>query len=284
MTDPVFDDPRVTALLDLALREDVGDGDRTSEATVPPTARARGRLLAKERLVVCGLPLVERVFARLGPLAITWQARDGDVGVPGGVLGLLEGSARTLLAGERVALNFLQHLSGVATLTHACVERVRGTKLVVRDTRKTVPGLRVLEKYAVRCGGGTNHRMGLDDAILVKDNHLALGGGDFAAAVHAARARWPDLPLEVEARTLAEVERALAAAPDLVLLDNMTPDEMRRAVALAAGRVPLEASGGVTLENLAAVAASGVDYVAMGQLTHSARAVDLSLKLEPLRA
>ena len=163
------------------------------------------------------------------------------------------------------------------------MERVRGTKLVVRDTRKTVPGHRVLEKYAVRAGGGTNHRMGLDDAILVKDNHLALGGGDFAAAVRAARARFPSLPLEVEARTMAEVERALAAAPDLILLDNMSVDDLRSAVARVAGRVPLEASGGITCDGLAAVAATGVDYVAMGELTHSARAVDVSLKLEPLR-
>lgn len=282
MTDPVFDDPRVAALLDLALREDVGAGDRTSEATVPEAARARGRLLAKEALVVCGLPLVERVFARLGGVAAAWQAADGDAVPAGRVLGVLEGRARTLLAGERLALNFVQHLSGVATLTRACVERVAGTRLRVRDTRKTVPGLRLLEKYAVRCGGGTNHRLGLDDAILVKDNHLALGGGDFAAAVRAARARFPDLPLEVEARSAAELERALAAAPDLVLLDNMSVEALRAAVERVGGRVPLEASGGITLDTLAAVAATGVDYVAMGELTHSARAVDVSLKLEPL--
>lgn len=282
MSDPLFDDPRVAALLDLAVREDVGAGDRTSEATVPDAARARGRLLAKERLVVCGLPLVERVFARVGGVAAEWRAADGEVVEPGTVLGLLEGRARTLLAGERLALNFVQHLSGIATLTAACVARVAGTKLRVRDTRKTLPGLRVLEKYAVRCGGGENHRMGLDDAILVKDNHLALGGGDFDAAVREARTRFPSLPLEVEARTLAEVDRALAAGPDLILLDNMSVDELRHAVARVAGRVPLEASGGITLDTLAAVAATGVDYVAMGALTHSARAVDVSLKLEPL--
>jgi nicotinate-nucleotide pyrophosphorylase (carboxylating) len=282
VSDPVFDDPRVAALLDLAVEEDVGAGDRTSEATVPEAARARGRLLAKERLVVCGLPMVERVFARLGGVAVTMRSRDGERAEPGTCLAILEGRARTLLAGERLTLNFVQHLSGVATLTAACVERVRGTRLVVRDTRKTVPGLRVLEKYAVRCGGGTNHRMGLDDAILVKDNHLALGGGDFDAAVRAARARFPSLPLEVEARTTAELDRALAAKPDLILLDNMTADEIAAAVAHVAGRVPLEASGGITLETLAAVAATGVDYVAMGQITHSARAVDVSLKLEPL--
>ena len=283
MSDPVFDDPRVTALVDLALREDVGAGDRTSEATVPETARARGRLLAKERLVVCGLGLLERIFGRLGAVTIALHAHDGDDVAPGTVLAVLEGPARALLAGERLALNFVQHLSGVATLTAACVARARGTTLVVRDTRKTLPGLRVLEKYAVRCGGGTNHRMGLDDAILVKDNHLALGGGDFEAAVRAARARFPSLPLEVEARTLAEVDRAVAAKPDLILLDNMTVEQMRGAVAHVAGRVPLEASGGIRLDDLAAVAGTGVDYVAMGALTHSARAVDVSLKLEPLQ-
>jgi nicotinate-nucleotide pyrophosphorylase (carboxylating) len=284
VSDPVFEDIRVTALIELALHEDLGEGDRTTEATVPASARARGRLLAKEALVVCGLPLLPRVFGELGEVAIKPHATDGDRVDAGTVLADLEGPARALLGGERLVLNFLQHLSGIATLTRECVDAVRGTRLVVRDTRKTVPGLRVLEKYAVRCGGGTNHRMGLDDAILVKDNHLALGGGDFAAAVRAARARRPTLPLEVEARTLAEVERAVAAQPDLILLDNMTPDAMRAAVTLVAGRVPLEASGGITMETLRAVAETGVDFVAMGALTHSARAVDLSLKLEPVRS
>jgi nicotinate-nucleotide pyrophosphorylase (carboxylating) len=281
MSDPVFDDPRVSALLDLALAEDLGEGDRTSEATVPAAARAHGRLLAKAPLVLAGLPLAERVFDRLGGIEVEYLAHDGDAVAPGTVAARYTGGARTLLAGERLVLNLLQHLSGIATATRACVERVRGTKLVVRDTRKTVPGLRVLAKYAVRCGGGTNHRMGLDDAILVKDNHLALGGGDFDAAVGSARAQFPELPLEVEARTMAEVARAVAAKPDLILLDNMTPDELRRAVALVAGRIPLEASGGITLDTLAAVAATGVDYVAIGAITHSAGAVDLSLKLDP---
>jgi nicotinate-nucleotide pyrophosphorylase (carboxylating) len=280
VSDPVFDDPRVSALVELALSEDVGAGDRTSEATVPEAARARGRLLAQEPLVVCGLPLVERVFARLGGVTATWHVHDGDRVDAGTVLGVVEGGAWTLLAGERLVLNFVQHLSGVATLTAACVAQAGGTELRVRDTRKTVPGLRALEKYAVRTGGGTNHRMGLDDAILVKDNHLALGGGDFMAAVQAARSRFPSLPLEVEVRTLAEVERAVAAKPDLILLDNMTIAQLREAVDLVAGRVPLEASGGIRLGDVAAVAATGVDYVAMGELTHSARAVDVSLKLE----
>lgn len=279
---PPFDHPLVAALIALALAEDLGAGDRTSEATVPVTARARGGLLAKQDLVVCGLPLLERVFGTLEPVECRLVAAEGQTVRPGDVVATVEGSARTLLAGERLALNLIQHLCGIATLTRRYVERVAGTGLVVRDTRKTVPGMRVLAKYAVRTGGGTNHRLALDDAVLVKDNHLALGGGDFEAAVGSARARFPDLPLEVECRTLAEVERAVAAAPDLILLDNMSRDDLAAAVRLVAGRIPLEASGGITLEDVAAVAATGVQYVAIGALTHSAPAADLSLKLEPL--
>ena len=272
----------MTALLALALAEDLGAGDRTSEATVPATARARGRLLAKEELVVCGLPLLERVFGRLASIECRLLASEGQLARAGDIVATVHGPARALLAGERLALNLIQHLCGIATLTRSYVERVAGTPLVVRDTRKTVPGMRMLAKYAVRTGGGTNHRLGLDDAILVKDNHLTLGGGDLAAAVGSARARFPDLPLEVECRTMAEVERALAAAPDLILLDNMSLDDLAAAVRLADGRVPLEASGGITLDELAGVARTGVQYVAIGALTHSAPAADLSLKLEPV--
>src|SRR5262249_53087880 len=180
----------------------------------------------------------------------------------------------------RLVLNLVQHLCGIATLTPRDVERVAGTGLVVRDTRKTVPGMRILAKYAVRTGGGSNHRLRLDDAVLGEENHLPPRGGDFDAAVRASRALRPDLPLEVECRTLAEVERALAAAPDLILLDNMSLDDLAAAVRLAGGRVPLEASGGITLEQLPAVAATGVNYVAIGALTHSAPAADVSLKLK----
>lgn len=280
--DAVFDHPLVVRLIDLAIAEDVGGGDHTSEATVPETARARGRLLAKQDLVVCGLPLLERVFDRLGGASVALIAAEGQAVKAGSVVATALGSARTLLAGERLVLNLVQHLCGIATLTRACVARVAGTGLVIRDTRKTVPGMRVLAKYAVRAGGGTNHRMALDDAILVKDNHLTLGGGDFAAAVTASRRDFPGLALEVECRTMTEVQRAVDAKPDLILLDNMTPAELREAVALVAGRVPLEASGGIGLDDLPAVAASGVQYVAMGALTHSAGACDLSLKLEPV--
>ena len=280
--DPVFNAPDVRALVERALAEDVGAGDRTSEALVPADARARGRLLAKQRLVVCGLPLFVQVFDVVGGVDVTLLAADGARVEPGTVVATLEGDARGLLKGERLALNFVQHLSGIATVTRACVDRVAGTKLVVRDTRKTVPGLRLLAKYAVRAGGGTNHRIGLDDAILIKDNHLTLAGGDLAGAVRAARAKWPTLPLEIECRTLAELDAAIPAKPDLILLDNMSVADIAVAVRLTSGRVPLEASGGIVPDDLPAVAATGVDYVAMGALTHSAPAADLSLKLEPL--
>jgi nicotinate-nucleotide pyrophosphorylase (carboxylating) len=237
---------------------------------------------AKQALVVCGLPLLGQVFRRIGPVTVAVQAAEGSRAVPGQVLATLEGAARTLLAGERVALNLLQHLSGIATLARAYVDRVAGTTLVVRDTRKTIPGMRALAKYAVRTGGAVNHRLALDDAILVKDNHLTLRGGDVAEAVRAARAASPELPVEVECGTLAEVAAALDAGPDLILLDNMLPAEMAAAVRRVGGRVPLEASGGVTLENLPAIAATGVQLVAIGALTHSAPAADINLKLEPL--
>ncbi len=232
--------------------------------------------------MVCGLPLLGAVYRRLGPVTIALAAAEGDRAAAGQVLATIEGNARTLLAGERLVLNFVQHLSGIATATRACVDRVAGTRLVIRDTRKTVPGLRLLAKYAVRIGGGTNHRLRLDDALLIKDNHLTLGGGDVPGAVQKARAAAPGLPLEVECRTLDEVAAAVGAKPDLILLDNMSPATIAEAVRLVAGRVPLEASGGIALDDLPAVAATGVDFVALGAITHSAGAVDLNLKIEPV--
>jgi len=239
-------------------------------------------VLAKQPLVVCALPLIGRVLGRLGAVEVDVLTREGEAVPSGTVLATVDGDAHALLGGERLLLNLLQHLTGIATSTRACVERVRGSGLVVRDTRKTLPGLRLLAKYAVRTGGGTNHRLRLDDAILIKDNHLSLGGGDFDAAVRNARTRFPRLPLEIECATLDEVDRAVAAGPDLILLDNMSVATMQQAVRRVAGRVPLEASGRVTADELPAVAACGVQFVAMGALTHSAPAADLSFKLEPL--
>jgi nicotinate-nucleotide pyrophosphorylase (carboxylating) len=282
-TDAVWDEPLVAALIDLALEEDLGEGDRTTGAIVGPFARGRGRMIAKEGLVVCGLPLLQRVYEAVGAVHVTRHVEEGTQVASGTVLASIDGEGRALLSGERVALNFVQHLSGIATLTRACVERVAGTRLTVRDTRKTVPGLRVLAKYAVRTGGGSNHRRGLDDGILIKDNHLALADANLGEAVRRVRLAHPTLPLEVECRALSELDVAIAAEPDLILLDNMSPDDLAAAVAHVAGRVPLEASGGVTLDTLPAIAATGVDYVAIGALTHSAPAVDVSLRIEPIR-
>jgi nicotinate-nucleotide pyrophosphorylase (carboxylating) len=264
-----------------ALKEDVGDGDITTAATVPPDVRARALITQKAAGVVFGLDAAEETFRELDPtMQIERRCAEGTWRSGGPVLEL-EGSARALLTGERTALNFLQRLSGVATLTARCVRAVEGTGARILDTRKTTPGLRPLEKAAVAAGGGTNHRAGLYDAILIKENHAAIAGG-VGEAVRKARARNGDVPLEVECRTLAEVEEALAAGAPRILLDNMTPDELRGAVGRVAGRAELEASGGVTLETLGEIAATGVDFISVGALTHSAPALDLSLILEPL--
>jgi nicotinate-nucleotide pyrophosphorylase (carboxylating) len=273
--------PALQALCAAALAEDLGSGDVTSEACLPPGARARAVVLAKRPGVIAGLPVAAACFgladpgARFRPLVA-----DGfrAVDVPAR-LAVVEGSARGVLAAERVALNFMQRLSGIATLTAAAVAR-GGGRVDVLDTRKTTPGLRFLERYAVRVGGGRNHRFGLDDGILIKDNHVRAAGG-VGAAVRAARARGPQgLRVEVECETLAEVDEALAAGAEIILLDNMTPAGLREAVARIGGRARTEASGGVTLDNLAEVAATGVDAVSLGALTHSAPALDLSLEVE----
>lgn len=264
-----------------ALAEDVGPGDVTSQATVPAGARARAVIHQRAPGVLFGLDAAELAFRLLDPDAATErEAAEGEWREPGPVL-RVEGRARALLSAERTALNFLQRLSGVATLTARCVRAVEGTGARVLDTRKTTPGLRALEKAAVRAGGGTNHRAGLHDAILIKENHAALAGG-VGEAVRRARAAAPDLPLEVECRTEAEVEEALAAGAPRLLLDNMAPDELRRIAARVGGRAELEASGGLTLETLGEIASTGVQFVSVGALTHSAPALDLSLLLEPL--
>jgi nicotinate-nucleotide pyrophosphorylase (carboxylating) len=265
----------------LALEEDVGAGDLTTEATVPPDAQARAVITQKAPGVIFGLDVAEQVFRRLDRGA--WFERLTDEGVwrDGGPVLRIEGSARAILTGERTALNFLQRLSGVATMAARAVRAVEGTGARILDTRKTTPGLRALEKAAVAAGGATNHRFGLYDAVLIKENHVALAGG-VGGTVRRAREAVPGLPLEVEARTLDEVDEALAAGVHRILLDNMTREQLRAAVDRADGRAELEASGGVTLDTLREIASTGVQFVSVGALTHSAPALDLSLILEPL--
>jgi len=277
----LFDLPAVADLIRTALAEDVGRGDITTRLTVPAAARARGTLLAKQDGVLAGLPLVERVFTALGGrVTIQTFVSDGAALKSGSRVASVEGPAADVLIGERLALNFVQQLSGVATLTRRYVDAVRGTKARVIDTRKTTPGLRVLEKYAVRMGGGGNHRAGLDDGILIKDNHLVAAGG-VTAAVSAARGAAPHgLKVQVECATQAQVEEAIAAGADAILLDNMSTADMAEAVRRIAGRAVVEASGGVTLETVRAIAETGVDLISVGALTHSAPALDLSLKIQ----
>jgi nicotinate-nucleotide pyrophosphorylase (carboxylating) len=264
-----------------ALAEDVGDGDVTTLATVPEGARARATITQKAPGLVFGLDIAEEVFRTLDPeMEIERLVEQGRWREGGPVLSL-EGSARALLTAERTALNFLQRLSGVATLTARCVAAVEGTGAQILDTRKTTPGLRMLEKAAVAAGGGMNHRAGLYDAILIKENHVALAGG-VGEAVRKARASAPELPLEVECRTPAEVEEALDAGATRILLDNMSVEQLRAAVAQVGGQAKLEASGGVTLERLRGIASTGVQFVSVGAVTHSAPALDLSLILQPL--
>ncbi|HEU4657988.1 MAG TPA: carboxylating nicotinate-nucleotide diphosphorylase [Capillimicrobium sp.] len=264
-----------------ALVEDVGDGDVTTLATVPPDARAVATITQKAPGAIYGFDAAEEAFRQLDPAVRCERLVDEGVWRDGGPVLRVEGSARGLLTGERTALNFLGRLSGVATAAARAARAVDGTGATVLDTRKTTPGLRMLEKAAVKAGGAANHRIGLFDAILIKENHIAAAGG-IAEAVRAARAAAPGLPLEVEVRNPQEIDEALAAGAPRLLLDNMTPDELRAAVAQVAGRAELEASGGVTLETLREIAETGIDWVSLGALTHSAPALDLSLILEPL--
>ncbi len=264
-----------------ALAEDLGDGDVTTAATVPAETQAQAIIRQKAPGVIYGVDVAEQVFRSLDPDASFARAVDEGVWRESGEVLRVEGHARALLSGERTALNFLQRLSGVATMAARAVRAIEGTDARILDTRKTTPGLRALEKAAVAAGGATNHRAGLYDAILIKENHAALAGG-VAEAVRRARARAPDLPLEVECRDLAEVDEALAAGAPRLLLDNMSPAQLAAAVEHVAGRAVLEASGGVTLQTLREVASTGVDFVSVGALTHSAPALDLSLLLNPL--
>ena len=269
-------------LIDRALAEDVGEGDITTAAVVEPGARARARIEQKAPGVIAGLRVAEKVFERVDP-DLRWHAHAGEgEWREAGLVAELAGSAGSILTAERVALNFLGRLSGIATLTARYVSAVEGTEVRILDTRKTTPGMRALEKEAVRAGGGVNHRNGLFDAILVKENHAALAGGVAVAARLALEAARGGVPVEVECVTLHDVADALDAGVPRVLLDNMDPEQLRAAVELAGGRAELEASGGVTLETVRAVAETGVDCISVGALTHSAPALDFSLLLEPL--
>lgn len=269
----------------LALAEDVGIGDVTTLATVPENASAGAAMRARQPLVLAGLALAEAAFLQLSlQVEIRRLAEDGQHIPASHTLLKLSGPARALLTAERVALNFVQRLSGVATLTAQFVEALKGTRAQILDTRKTTPGWRRFEKYAVRCGGGHNHRLGLYDMVLIKDNHLAAlkaaAPNPIAAAVRRAREKYPALKLEVETDTLEQVEQALAAGADLILLDNMNPAQLRQAVQKCRGRAQTEASGGVTLAGVRAIADTGVDFISVGALTHSAPAVDIGLDFE----
>jgi nicotinate-nucleotide pyrophosphorylase (carboxylating) len=296
-------------LIRRALAEDVGTGDATALATVSAAAMARARIVAKAPLVCAGLPIVERVFRALdADVAFTSLANDGDFVAKGRELASIHGRARAVLTGERTALNFLAHLSGIASLTHQFVERLAGTRARIRDTRKTTPGLRMLEKYAVRMGGGTNHRIGLYDAILLKENHIALAGGVKAALdqAHAytfsqmkpqemtayetvgapsGKAGTTSLPVQIEVRDERELREALEAGAGSILLDNMTPETAARCVKLARTLRPdcvIEISGGITLDNARAYAETGADFLSSGALTHSAPAADVSLLVDTI--
>jgi len=279
MPETVTIDPAAyRGLVRRALHEDIGTGDVTTMATVSPGETATGTLLAKSPCVLAGLPVAREVFRQMDP-AIRFDARmaDGDRCAPGDVIAALAGPAAALLTGERTALNFLQHLSGIATLTRRFVDAAGG-RLDVLDTRKTVPTFRALAKYAVRCGGGRNHRAGLFDAVLIKDNHVRLAGG-IGPAVEKARAAAPGLTVEVEAQSLGDVDAAVAAGADIIMLDNLSGAEMRTAVDRIGGRARVELSGGVTLDRMAQLAGLGADSVSVGALTHSAPAADISLEL-----
>lgn len=279
-----MDDGALFSQISAFLNEDLGRGDITTQATVARNARARGRFLAKEPMIIAGLEAAEAVFSTLdAQQQIEAFVSDGDEVEEGKVIARTSGFADVLLAGERVALNLLQRLSGIATLTRRYVRAIEGTNAQIVDTRKTTPGLRMLEKYAVLAGGARNHRFGLDDGVLIKDNHIALAGG-VGAAIKQARAQVGHLhKVEVEVSTEADLREAIAAGADIILLDNLTPEETSQRVSIArelSTIVTLESSGGITLENVRAYAEAGVDLISIGALTHSARAMDISFKIQ----
>jgi len=271
----------VRKLIEEALSEDIGPGDITSEAVIPEDASSTAEIIAKQDLVLAGVLIAREVFRKLDPwVQYTPLAHDGSRVQAGSIIAQVQGRTRMLLAGERVALNLMQHLSGIATTTARFVDALKGSRAEILDTRKTLPGLRALEKYAVRTGGGRNHRFGLYDGILIKDNHIKAAGGIIKAMAGIRKKVHPLLKIEVEVKTLDEVREAMAAGATMILLDNMPPALMKQAVGIVGERVLVEASGNVTLDNVRAIAETGVDFISSGSLTHSAPAADISMKIK----
>lgn len=277
----LFNNPQVEQIITLALNEDIGTGDITTLSTIPEDKTATGRFVAKEDMIICGIDLAKHIFGRVDPsIEMKANFKDGDAVKKGDVIAVVSGNAQNVLTGERTALNFMQRLTGIATRTHASVAEVAGTNAKITDTRKTTPGLRVLEKYAVRVGSGTNHRFNLADGVLIKDNHIAVSGG-IKNAVKNARAVIPHtLKIEVEVETKEQLAEALDAGADIIMLDNMSNDLMRECVGIVAGRALVEASGNMGEKSLREVAETGVDIISIGALTHTVKAADISLKFQ----
>ncbi len=264
-----------------ALAEDVGSGDVTA-SLINDDSRARARVICREAAVLCGRDWLDQVYAQLDDrISVDWRADDGELLSPEQCVCLLQGPARSLLTGERTALNFIQLLSGTATAAKRCADAVQGTRTRILDTRKTLPGLRLAQKYAVRCGGCDNHRLGLYDAVLIKDNHI-VAAGSVGAAVSAARRLNPDLSVEVEVESLAQLKQAIEAGADIIMLDNFRREALRQAVAITGGRAKLEISGNVPPEEIRALAETGVDYISLGALTKNVRAIDFSMEFDPV--
>ena len=282
---PKLDWERINKLIEMSFSEDVLDiGDTTSISVIPESVSTEGKFVCREKCVCAGLEVAEAVFKAFDE-SVEWifVANDGDILEPGGVLAIVKGNARSLLTGERTALNFLQRLCGVATTTHKYVEAVGSSDTKILDTRKTTPAWRNLEKYAVAAGGGTNHRIGLYDRVMIKDNHRSLAGlegeGSIKRSIDRARKMYPELEVEAEADTLGEVKEASEARADYILLDNMTNEQMEEAIVINQGRSKLEASGGITIERIPSIAKIGVDFISVGALTHSVKAIDISLEI-----
>ena len=286
MSELQLSDEQIDSIIDLALAEDISHGDITSEALIPPNLSGKASILVKEKGVLAGSEVAERVFHRVDPsLEVEGLIKDGETVQPGDIVATITGSVISILKAERVALNFLQRLSGIASLTAQYVAATSGLTAKITDTRKTTPGLRLLEKYAVRMGGGQNHRLHLGDAVLIKDNHIAAlraQGMSLKDIVAKAKQNAPDgITVEVEVTSTQEALDAVEAGADIIMLDNMSPDEMRQVVNLVSGRAKIEASGGITLANVLQVAMTGVDIISIGALTHSYQALDISLEIEP---